>query len=153
MSEANKRERDLAAEVRVIVEVDGKPVGFLDLDVDRLWPLINHRSKETLPSEWLDPERYDALLRAAVVKQLTHRLSQKLYQGLGEEIVKAQLDLEAFALKVEAAAQTFGNTRSDIEQFVAESDRTPAEFHSFFWDYLLSDREISDLKKEWKASR
>ncbi len=25
------------------------------------------------------------------------------------------------------------------------------DFYTFFWEYLLDDREIIDLKKEWKA--
>ena len=153
MSEANRKEKELAAEVRVIVEVDGKPVGFLSLDVDRLWPLINHRQTDPLNIGWIDAERYDAVLRAAVVKQLSNRLSGQLYQVLGAEIVKAEWDVESFALKAEAAAQTFGRSREEVEKFVAESNRTPMEFDNFFWDYMLDDRDVVvDLKKEWKAS-
>src|SRR5262245_29951821 len=152
MSEPNRKERELASEVRVVVEVDGKPVGFLNLDVGRLWPLINHRQPETLPVEWIDSDRYDAALRAAVVRQLMNRLSGNLYQALGAEIVKAELDVESFALKAEAAAQTFGRTTKDIEALVAASNRTPADFYTFFWDYMLDEREIADLQKEWKAA-
>ena len=42
------------AEVRVVVEVNGQPVGFMSLDMERLWPLINHRIKEIPPAEWID---------------------------------------------------------------------------------------------------
>ena len=152
MSEAHKKEKDLAAEVRVVVEVDGKPIGVLNLDVDRLWPMINHRQLETLPVEWIDPKRYDAVMRAAIVKQLTNRLSRQLYQVLGAEIVNAELDVESFTLKVEAAAQTFGRTREEVEKIVTESGRTTNEFLTFFWDYMLDDRDVADLKKEWKAN-
>ena len=153
MSEANRKEKELlGAEVRVIVEVDCKPVGSLSLDVDRLWPLINHRQTDPLNIGWIDSQRYDAVLRAAVVKQLSNRLSGQLYQVLGAEIVKAELDVESLRLKAEAAAQTFGRSREEVEKFVAESHRTPTEFYNFFWDYMLDDRDVVDLKKEWKAS-
>src|SRR5688500_13299471 len=106
--------RELAAEVRVVVEVDGNPIGFLSLDVDRLWPLINHSRGEKIPVEWIDPKRYDAALRAAVVKGIMSRLSKRLYQVLGDEIVKAELDVESFTLKAEAAAQVFGRSTAEV---------------------------------------
>jgi hypothetical protein len=152
MTDANTKDRELAAEVRVVVEVDGKPVGFLNLDVDRLWPLINHRQGEISPVEWIDPKRYDAVLRATVVKQLLSRLSGNLYHVLGAEIVKAELDAESFALKADSAVQGLGTTTADIEKLASESNRTPQDFYNFFWDYMLDDREVADLKKEWKAA-
>jgi len=145
--------KDIASEVRVVVEVDGNPIGFLQLDVERLWPLINHRRNEEVPVEWIDASRFDSIVRAAVVKRLMTRLEQHLYRTLGDEIVKAQLDVEAFMLKAEAAAQTFGRSKSDIEQLVEESGRTTMDFFTFFCDYLLDDRDTVDLKKEWKTGR
>jgi hypothetical protein len=155
MTETSKApgKKDIASEVRVVVEVDGNPVGFLQLDVERLWPLINHSKNEEVPVEWIDGSRFDSIVRAAVVKRLMTRLEQHLYRTLGDEIVKAQLDVETFMLKAEAAAQTFGRSTSDIEQLVQESGRTTMDFYSFFWDYLLDDRDAVDLKKEWKAAR
>jgi len=41
MQQTNTR-REIPSEVRVMVEVDGNPVGFLNLDIDRLGPLIYH---------------------------------------------------------------------------------------------------------------
>jgi hypothetical protein len=145
--------KDIAPEVRVVVEVDGNPVGFLQLDVERLWPLINHSKNEEVPVEWIDASRFDSIVRAAVVKRFMTRLEQHLYRTLGDEIVKAQLDVETFMLKAEAAAQAFGRSKSDIDQLVQESGRTTMDFYSFFWDYLLDDRDTIDLKKEWKAAR
>ena len=145
--------KDIASEVRVVVEVDGNPVGFLQLDVERLWPLINHSKNEEVPVEWIDASRFGSIVRAAVVKRLMTRLEQHLYRTLGDEIVKAQLDVETFMLKAEAAAQAFGRSKSDIDQLVQESGRTTMDFYSFFWDYLLDDRDTVDLKKEWKAAR
>jgi len=147
MSQTNRK--DLPAEVRVVVEVDGKPVGSFNLDIDRLWPLINHRQREALPVEWLDSQRLDAVIRAAAVKNLMVRLQSRLYQALGDEIVKAELDVESFTLKAEAAAQIFGRTQNDIESLVAESGRSPADFLTFFWEYLLGDLEQDDLKEQW----
>ncbi len=149
MSQAGKR--DVPSEVRVVVEVDGNPVGFLNLDIDRLWPLINHRKHDRMPVEWMDASKFDSVMRATVVKRLMSRLNTHLYQALGDEIVKAELDVESFMLKAEAAAQAFGKTREDIEKFVAEADRSPMDFYTFFWEYLIGDRDVSDLKKEWKA--
>ena len=50
-----------------------------------------------------------------------------------------------------AAAQVFGRSRAEIEKFVAETGRTTADFYTFFWEYMLDEREGIDLKKEWKA--
>jgi hypothetical protein len=141
----------MPSEVRVVVEVDGKPVGFLNLDMERLWPLINHHGQKAF-ADWLDPQRFEAAVRAAALKNLMNRLQSHLYQALGDEIVKAELDVESLALKAEAAAQTFGRTQHDIETLVAESGRSMTDFYAFFWEYLLDDGEPGDLKKQWKAS-
>ena len=151
MIQPNRKE--VPSEVRVVVEVDGNPVGFLNLDMERLWPLINHNHRESSLAEWLDPQRFEAAIRAAALKNLMNRLQSHLYQALGDEIVKAELDVESLALKAEAAAQTFGRTQKDIENLVAESGRSTADFYAFFWEYLLDDREPEDLKKQWKAAK
>ena len=151
MSQANSKKEAVPSEVRVVVEVDGNPVGFLNLDIERLWPLINHRKRDLVPVEWMDAAKFDSIMRAAVVKRLMSRIQTHLYQTLGDEIVKADLDVESFHLKAEAAAQVFGRKKKDIEKLVAEADRSPMDFYSFFWDYLLDERETIDLKKEWKT--
>ena len=151
MSQPNTRKESLQAEVRIVVEVDGTPVGFLNLDVDRLWPLINHRKRDHVLVEWMDATRFDSMMRAAVVKRLISRIETDLSRALGDQMVKAELDVETFNLKTEAAAQAFGRTKADIEQLVLETDRTPMDFYSFFWDFLLDDRDVIDLKKEWRA--
>ena len=150
MSQSSRKE-PVPSEVRVIVEVDGNPVGVLNLDVERLWPLINHRKRESVPAEWMDHSKLDSLMRAAVVKRLSARMQARLYQTVGEEIVKAELDVENFNLKVEAAAQAFGTKKEDIEKLAAESERSLTDFYNFYWEYLLDEREVTDLKKEWKA--
>jgi len=150
MSQSSRKE-PVPSEVRVIVEVDGNPVGVLNLDVERLWPLINHRKRESVPAEWMDHSKLDSLMRAAVVKRMSARMQARLYQTVGEEIVKAELDVENFNLKVEAAAQAFGTKKEDIEKLAAESERSLTDFYNFYWEYLLDEREVTDLKKEWKA--
>jgi len=90
-------------------------------------------------------------MRAAVMKRLISRIEGRLYQTLGEEMVKAELDAENFTLKADAAAEMFGRTKTEIEKFLAGSGRTAKDFYAFFWEYMIADREISDLKKEWKA--
>src|SRR6516162_6873266 len=147
MSQSGSRKEPGPSEVRVVVEVDGNPVGFLNLDFERLWPLINHRKRDTIPADWMDPAKLDSLMRASVVKRLIARMQGRLYQTLGEEIVKAELDVENFNLKVEAAAQAFGTKKEDIEKLAAESERTLADFYNFYWEYLLDEREVTDLKK------
>ena len=151
MSQSNTKKESLPSEVRVVVEVDGNPVGFLNLDVNRLWPLINHRKRDHVPVEWMDAAKFDSIMRAAVMKKLMARLETHLYRALGDEMVKAELDVESFNLKAEAAAQTFGRTKAEIEKSVFETDRAPLDFYAFFWEYLLDERDITDLKKEWKA--
>lgn len=150
MSQSSKKEA-VPAEVRVVVEVDGNPVGFLNLNIERLWPLINHRKREAPPVEWLDQGKLDSMMRAAVIKRLIARMQTHLYRTLGDEIVNAELDVENFNLKAESAAQTFGRKKGDIEKLVSESGRTANDFDTFFWDYLLDETEVTDLKKEWKA--
>src|SRR5205814_4700136 len=97
MSKTNSK-KESPAEIRLVVEVDGNPVGFLNLDLDRLWPLINHRG-HTTPVEWMDAAKYDSIMRAAVMKKLTTRIQGRLYQSLGDEMVKAELEAENFNLK------------------------------------------------------
>jgi hypothetical protein len=149
MSQAKKE--GVPSEVRLIVEVDGNPVGVLNLDVDRLWPLINHRKRDAVQVEWIDAAKFDSVMRAAVIKRLIARLEGQLYGALGNEIVKAELDVENINLKAETAAQTFGPMKADIERLVVETDQSVMDFYTFFWEYLLDDREVIDLKKEWKA--
>ena len=151
MTQANTKKDSVLSEVRLVVEVDGNPVGFLNLDINRLWPLINHGKRDTAPVEWMDQEKFESVMRAAVMKRLVSRIEGRLYQTLGDEMVKAGLDVENFNLKAQAAVQAFGPSKSDIEKLAVESDRTPLDFYAFFWEYLLDDREVTDLKKEWKA--
>ena len=149
MNQPNRKEHP--TELRVVVEVDGKPVGTLNLDIDRLWPLISHRKRPTAPVEWLDSQRLEEVVRAAATKNLMDRLQKHLYQALGGEIVKAQLHVDSLILKADAAAQALCRTHKDIENLVAESGRSTVDFFAFFWEYLLSEREPADLKKQWKA--
>ena len=143
--------KESPAEIRMVVEVDGTPVGFLNLDLARLWPLISHRKREHSPVEWMDDEKFEAIVRAAVVKRLMARMANQLYGTLGNQMVQAELDVESFQLKAEAAAKAFGAAKGDIEKLVSDSGRAPLDFYSFFWDYLLDKRDTIDLKKEWKA--
>ena len=115
-------------EVRVVVEVDGTPVGVLSLDMERLWPQINHNLKETPPAEWIDRRRFDTMMRAAVARNLSNRLQSHLYSTLGNEIVKAELDVEGFTLRAEAVAQAFGNTRKEIEKLADENGQHAVRF-------------------------
>src|SRR5262245_35502144 len=124
MTQANSKKESTPAQVRLIVEVDGNPIGVLSLDLDRLWPLINHRKGETVPVEWMDAAKFHSIMRAVVLKRLVSRIEGRLYKTLGDEMVKAELDVEDFTLKADAAAQMFGRTRADIEKLVAEYGRT-----------------------------
>jgi hypothetical protein len=151
MSQTNNKKDPASSEVRLVVEVDGHPVGILNLDMTRLWPFISHRKRDHLPVEWMDPTKFDSIMRAAVVKRLMARLEAHMYKTLGDEMVKAELDVETITLKAEAAAQAFGRTTADIEKLAIGSDRTPLDFYAFFWEYLLDEEEVIDLKKEWKV--
>lgn len=146
------KKRTTATEVRVVVEVDGNPVGVLSLDMERLWPQINHANKETPAAEWIDRRRFDTMMRAAVARNLSNRLQSHLYNTLGSEIVKAELDVEGFTLRAEAAAQAFGNTRKDVEKLAAKTGKTPAEFYEFFWNYMMDEREGIEPKRAWKKA-
>src|SRR6185295_7032543 len=136
---ANAPAKGAESEIRIIVEVDGNPVGILDLDVDRLWPLINHRKRDSAPAEWIDRARFRMAVRAAVARNLTQKLQTHMYQALGKEIVHAGLNLETMVLKAEAAAQTFGRTKREIATMAAKTGRTPADFEAFFWENLLNE--------------
>src|SRR5262249_23178961 len=144
MTQVNSKKELPPSQVRLVVEVDGHPVGFLNLDLDRLWPLINHRKRDVVAVEWMDAVTFDSILRAVVTKRLVWGLQGRLYQTLGDEMVKAELDVENFTLKAETAAQVFGRTKTGIEKFVAGSGRTATDFYAFFWEYLLEDREVTD---------
>ena len=156
MTQTNRKDpagskKEIQSEMRIIVEVDGNPVGAFNLDIDRLWPLINHRRRDSMPVEWMDSVKFDSVMRAAVIKRLLARLEAHLYQTLGDEMVKAELDVESFTLKAEAAALAFGTSRAEIETLVSVTDNTPMDFYSFFWEYLLDDRDVIDLRREWKS--
>jgi hypothetical protein len=145
--------KEIPSEVRLVVEVDGNPVGLLNLDIDRLWPLISHRKRDTALVEWIDAAELHSVMRAAVIKRMLSRLETHLYGGLGDEMVKAELDVETLTLKVESMAQAFGTSLAEIETLVAETGSTVTDFYNFFWEYLLEDRDAIDLKKEWRAWR
>src|SRR5215217_4982423 len=132
------------AEVRVVVEVDGQPVGFMSLDMARLWPLINHRIKETPPAEWIDRRRFYTMMRALIMKNLSNRLQFHLYATLGNEIVRAELDIEEFKSKAEAAAQAFGASRAEIETLAAKTGNTATDFYEFFWKFMMDERDGID---------
>ncbi len=146
------RRKNIPSPVRIVVEVDGNPIGFLNLDMDRLWPLISHRKRDSVSVEWIDAQEFGILTRASVVKRMMSRIQSDLSQTLGSQMVKAELDVETFMLKAQSAAQAFGRKKSDIRKLVASSGRTPDDFYAFFWNYLLDEREIVDLKKAWKAA-
>ena len=139
------------AEVRVVVEVDGQPVGFMSLDMNRLWPLISRRIQET-SAEWIDPRRFRTMMRAVVMKNLSNRLQFHLYASLGNELVRAGLDIEGLTLKAEAAAQAFGRSHDDIEKIAAKTGKTAADFYDFFWNYMMDETEGVDPKKAWRAA-
>lgn len=149
---APARRKNIPSPVRIVVEVDGNPIGFLNLDMDRLWPLISHRKRDSVSVEWIDAQEFGILTRAVVVKRMMSRIQLDLSQTLGKQMVKAELDVETFMLKAQSAAQAFGRKKADIRKLVAGSDRTPDDFYAFFWNYLLDDKEIVDLKKTWKAA-
>jgi len=146
------RRKSAVPEVRVIVEVDGMPVGSLDLDIDKLWPLINHRNHEMSAAEWIDRRRFQAALRAVVMRNLSNRVQPDLYRALGNEIVKAELDIESFTLKAEAAAQAFGRSRKEVEKMASKTGHTFSDFQAFFWNYMMDESDTADPKKAWKAS-
>ena len=125
MIQPNRKE--VPSEVRVVVEVDGNPVGFINLDMERLWPLINHRRRDVAPAEWIDRPRFRTAVRASVAKNLTNHLQSQLYKALGKEIVRAELNLETMVLKAEAAAQIFGKTRNEVAALRTGSVETPVE--------------------------
>jgi len=144
--------KGVESELRLIFEVDGNPVGVLDLDLDRIWPLINHRKRDTAPAEWIDRAQFRTAVRAAVARNLTEHLQKNLYQALGKQIVQAQLNLETMVLKAETAAQVFGRTTKEIKTLAAKSGRTLEDFQTFFWHNLMNESDAADLKKAWKAS-
>jgi hypothetical protein len=151
MAPTNSKKDSMPGSMRLVVEVDGNPIGFLNLDLERLWPLLNHLKRDPVTVEWMDREKFDSIMSAFVMKRLVSRLEARLYKTLGEEMVKAELDAENFTLRADTAAQVFGRTNAEIEKLVADAGRTTGDFHNFFWQYLLDDTEISDLKKAWKA--
>src|SRR5258705_9442502 len=98
MTQASSKKDSISSEVRLIVEVDGNPVGYLNLNLDRLWPLVNHRRGDTVPAEWMGTAEFESIMRSAVMKRLMSRLEGQLYQALGDQMVKAELDVENFTL-------------------------------------------------------
>ena len=150
-SKAAALRRRKTSKVQVVVEVDGNPVGLLDLDWDRLWPAINHREREALAIDWVSKREFDSLTSATVLRRFMRRLEGRLYQGLGDEMVRAELDIENLYLRMEAASQALGRTSAEIKDLLSTTGGTRADFMNFFWDYVLSDRDALDLEEEWTA--
>ena len=148
-SKRTTSKKSQTSKLQVVVEVDGNPVGLLDLDWDRLWRVINHRNRDPINIEWMKRTEFDAVANATVLRLFMRRIEGRLYQGLGDEMVRAELEIENLNLKMDAAAQEFGRTDAELEQVLTGSGRTRAEFMSFFWDYLLGEREVSDLEEAW----
>ena len=144
MSKQNAK-KESPAEIRMVVEVDGNPKPAKEME--------NEDRAVTIKATGSVRERADceAIVRAAVVKRLMARMANQLYGTLGNQMVQAELDVESFQMKAEAAAKAFGAAKGDIEKLVSDSGRAPLDFYSFFWDYLLDKRDTIDLKKEWKA--
>ncbi len=146
-----KRAPRKLSKLKLVVEVDGKPVGVLDIDWNRLWPEVNHRKRESPGIEWIRSTELDALAKATMLGRFTRRLERRLYQGLGDEMVRAELDIENFFLRLEAAAQVFGTTRREIDEMLAFVGVTETTFKSFLWEYVAGDADIDDIESEWKA--
>jgi hypothetical protein len=139
------------AEIRVVVEVDGQPIGFMSLDMARLWPLIT-RKFQGMPADWIDSHRFHTMVRAIVMKNLSSRLQFHLYANIGNEIVRAGLEMEGLTLKAEAAAQVFGRSHAEVEKFAAKTGHTSNQFFDFFWQYMMDERDGIDPKKAWKSA-
>ena len=148
-SKASGPRRPKTSKVQVVVEVDGNPVGLPDLDWDRLWPAINHRQRDDLAIDWVSKQEFDSLTSATVLRRFMRRLEGRLYQGLGDEMVRAELDIENLYLRMEAASQALGRTTAEIKELLSTTGGTRADFMNFFWDYVLSDRDTMDLEEEW----
>ena len=125
-SKRTRSKKSETSKVPVVVEVDGNPVGLLDLDWDRLWPAINHRNRDPVNIEWMKRAEFDAVANATVLRPFMRRLEGRLYQGLGDEMVRAELDIENLYLKMDAAAQEFGRTDTDLQQVLAGGGGTCA---------------------------
>jgi hypothetical protein len=63
--------------------------------------------------------------------RFTRRLERRLYQGLGDEMVRAELDIGNFFLRLEEAAQVFGTTRREIDEMLAFVGVTETTFKNF----------------------
>ena len=148
-SKRTRSKKSETSKVQVVVEVDGNPVGLLDLDWDRLWPTINHRNRDRVNIEWMKRAEFDAVANSTVLRRFMRRLEGRLYQGLGDEMVRAELDIENLYLKMDAAAQEFGRTDTELQQVLAGGGGTRMEFMNFLWDSVLGEREISDFEEEW----
>ena len=146
-----KRSPQTLSKLKLVVEVDGKRVGVLDIDWNRLWPEVNHRKRESAGIEWIRSRELDALAKATMLGRFTRRLERRLYQGLGDEMVRAELDIENFFLRLEAAAQLFGTTRREIDEMLAFVGVTETTFKDFLWEYVAGDADIDDIKRAWKA--
>ena len=148
---SRNRESRPGSKLKLVVEVDGKPIGVLDIDWDRLWPEVNHRNRESIGIEWVDGKEIEARVKTTMLSRFTRRLEPRLYQSLGDEMVRAELDIENFFLRLEAAGQAFGTSRKAVDRILRSSDATQAEFMEFLWEYVVSDAEIDLIEETWKA--
>lgn len=137
--------------VRVVLEVDGSPVGFVNIDLDRLWPVLDLRRPDGPHAAWLRDSDFDTLVRNAVLKRFMEHLKADLYHAFGQSLVKAELQMESVNLKAEAVVQAVGKSREEFENLLAECAGNSAEFYSFLHQYLTGEVESSNPRKEWKT--
>ena len=53
----NSKKDAVPSEVRLVVEVDGNAVGFVNLDIERLWPLVDgHQQDDGVPAGGMSSE-------------------------------------------------------------------------------------------------
>ena len=146
-----KQGRKDTAAIRVVLEVDGNPVGSVSIELDRVWQILDLRRADGPQTEWLKNSEFEALLRSAVLNRFTQHLKSHLYEAFGQSLVKAELDIENLNLKAEAVVQAFGKTKREFEEALAEAGGSVAEFHAFLRGYLTGDGELVDPKKAWKS--
>ena len=65
--------------------------------------------------------------------------------------VSLLIETENLYLRMEAASQALGRTSAEIKTLLSKTGGTRADFTNFFWDYLLSDRDVTDLEQEWQV--
>ena len=115
-----KRSPQTLSKLKLVVEVDGKRVGVLDIDWNRLWPEVNHRKRESAGIEWIRSRELDVLAKATMLERFTRLDGSRSTRGSG-----LGLSLVAAVAKLHDASLELGDNNPGLIVTLSFAEQEP----------------------------